>query len=157
MSQPRARTSEIVPLETGNRGNGERMVAKLALLSDLETSLRASRRALLAGDFETLELTTSDQRRFHAALVVLGGGTKVGEAPASSGPFQELALQVRGKQVEVLALGQVQAALLVRARQWLRILENLVAGPEQSYVAAVVAAHPATGPRVTQGGCRCQG
>ena len=95
--------------------------ASAALLGELESSLAASQRALLARDVVSLDRATREQIRLRRALEILCA-QKIVSAP-----------ELRGAQQRVLHLGRVQAALLVREQRWLTVLANLVAGPEASY------------------------
>lgn len=94
---------------------------RLALLNDLESSLRASEQAILARDVARLERATEEQTSLHRRLVML---------PVRGSSFSPA---VREAQQRVLDLGRVQSALLERARQRLRMLANWIAGPEAQY------------------------
>lgn len=94
---------------------------RLALLNDLESSLRASEQAILARDVARLERATEEQANLHRRLVML---------PVRGSSFSPA---VREAQQRVLDLGRVQSALLERARQRLRMLANWIAGPEAQY------------------------
>ena len=102
---------------------------RLALLNDLESSLRSTEQAILGRDVERLERATEEQANLHHRLVML---------PMRGSSFSPA---VREAQQRVLDLGRVQSALLERARQRLRMLANWIAGPEAQYRA--VSAHSA--------------
>jgi hypothetical protein len=119
-------------------------LASLALLRQLEDSLNASREALLARDLSRLEQGTDEQIRLRRALGILLAGKNVGKnvgknsdegadaPPSLCDPL--LAENLREAQLRVLQHGRVQAALLRRAQRWLRVLSNLLAGPEAGYL-----------------------
>jgi hypothetical protein len=119
-----------------------------ALLAELQASLEGSQRALLSHDLGGLERATSEQiglQRSLQALPVLwpqNGAPRPDGAPGNDGmPLDPaLAAGLRAAQWRVLYLGRVQAALLTRAQRSLRMLSNLLAGPEASYAAPDYAA-----------------
>jgi hypothetical protein len=106
--------------------------ARLALLSDLETSLATSQEALLNRDLVRLEELTRAQSVLRQRLSVLwaaqdGSRTKISLAD------NRLASELRSAATRVLHLGRIQLALLDRAQRSLRVLSHLIAGPQASY------------------------
>ena len=114
------------------RGSAEIAQASRALLGELEASLQASQNALLAHDVTRLEERTCEQIGLRRSLDILWDAAH----PPGSDPAQHdlrLSAELRAAQMRVLRLGRVQAALLGRAQRWLRMVSNLLAGPEASY------------------------
>ncbi len=107
------------------RGDDQLIQAPLALLRELESSLEASRKALLNRDLAGLEQATREQARLHRALENLPLATSLGRRPLSA--------ELQAARKRVLHLGLVQWALLERAGRWLRTLERLASGPGASY------------------------
>jgi hypothetical protein len=100
--------------------------AGLAVLRELEASLLASRRALLALDLGAIERGTREQagliREFDALL-----------RPGLSAETPERQEAFRQSAQRILEASRLQAALLVRAQRKLRVLANMLAGPSASY------------------------
>ena len=94
---------------------------RLALLTDLELSLRASERAILSRDVAGLERATDEQANLGRRLVLL---------PVRGGAFSPTVMEAQRR---VLGLGRVQGALLERAQRRLRVLANWMAGPQAEY------------------------
>jgi hypothetical protein len=118
-----------------------------ALLAELQASLEGSQRALLSHDLGGLERGTSEQIGLQRSLQALpalwsqNGAPRPDGAPGDATPLDPaLAAGLRAAQWRVLYLGRVQAALLTRAQRSLRMLSNLLAGPEASYAAPSYAA-----------------
>lgn len=111
----------------------EIILARLALLAELETSLLASHRALLAREISSLEKHTAEQMRLHRALAVLPAPRSHSSANSSVSCRPALAAELRAAEQRVLQLGRVQAALLVRAQRWLRTVAHLLAGVGKTY------------------------
>lgn len=135
LRSPEQRTAE----QLSANGGSEVAPASLALLGELEASLQTSQQALLARDVARLEESTREQTRLQRSLQVLGSR----DAAQGSDPTRydlAFAAQLRAAQLRALHLGRVQAALLARAQRWLRVVSNLLAGLEASYVAP--ACHP---------------
>jgi len=114
----------------------------LTLLSELESSLAAGQRALLARDRLPFERLTEQQESLQQALAALvhssdcrGSGEPVSDSPATS---QLLACAAR-----VLHLGRVQLALLRRAQRSLQMISRLAAGPQATYGPSGSSAIPA--------------
>ena len=143
MTSPHASTSR-----TGNRkvtdrnvrnGASELAAASLALLRELETNLEAGQKALLARDLDGMAQSTREQMRLAGALDILwrtgatvkesAGACDAAVTAARESEQEQLLLAVE----RVLHLGRVQAALLVRAQQQLKMIGHLVAGPSASY------------------------
>ena len=131
------------------RGNAEIAQASRALLGELEASLQASQSALLAHDVARLEECTCEQIGLQRSLEILW---EAAHPPGSDAAQHDLAqydlrlsAELRAAQIRVLRLGRVQAALLSRAQRWLRMVSNLLAGPEVSY-APLTAQYPAWPP-----------
>jgi hypothetical protein len=114
--------------------------SSLALLYELEESLNASQRALLALDVAATENCTREQVRLRrgleallrnpdsAATISLRENVRP-ELYQTSPQLDEL--RAAGKRVQHLA--RVQAALLRRSQQFLCVLANCVAGPGAGY------------------------
>jgi hypothetical protein len=121
------------------RGRGNELaVASLAILRELEASLAASQKALLARDLEGITQGTREQVRLQRALGILWG--KSMSADEIGAPETALATQYGSEPDEfvaaaqrVLYLGRVQAALLARSQQTLKMISYLVAGPNATY------------------------
>lgn len=107
-------TSEL-PTETNSDA------LRVALLGDLESSLRETEQAILARDVARLERATDAQANLQRRLVLL--------------PVRRSSVSPAVKEAElrVLRLGQIESALLGRAQQRLRMLANWMAGPEAQY------------------------
>lgn len=112
----------------------------MALLHELEESLKASQRALLALDVEATESCTREQVRLRRGLEALledpdstatiSLREKVGlDLNQTSPSLYEL--RAAGNRIQHLA--RVQAALLRRSQQFLCVLANCVAGPGAGY------------------------
>jgi hypothetical protein len=108
-------------------------VAGLAVLCELEASLQASRKALLALDLAAIERGTSEQagliREFAALLRQSGENVRPGLSagtPERRETFQQNAQRI-------LEAARLQAALLARAQRKLRVLANMLAGPSVIY------------------------
>lgn len=109
--------------------------ATIELLNELDASLHASQKALLARDLSGLERRTTEQASMRRALEILRSRSL---APSDLRLAREL--HAAGQRVSHTA--RVQAALLARAQNWLRVIENLLAGPEAIYA-------PCTSSRLT--------
>lgn len=107
--------------------------ATLALLTQLQTSLEASQRALLFGDLQALEAATLEQKRLEQALrQELTLPDDFVQRPES---LTEIRLPgaVIAALARVLHLGRVQSALLRRAQRSLGMIGRLLVGPEAEY------------------------
>lgn len=107
--------------------------ACLALLADLENSLRSSQAALLSRDVVQIEQLASEQAELRHALSAFlhpPDARIYGREITFSGARADA---VRAAQARVLRLGRVQAALLRRAQQSLRAISHLLAGPLSGY------------------------
>jgi len=107
----------------------------LLLLADLESSLRASQRALLARDLALLERLTDEQ--FHlqqrlALLPVTRSGSCLDESPATAVDTSMNSAVIAAHR-RLLHLGRVHGALLDRAQQRLRTLARFLADPQAPY------------------------
>ncbi len=117
--------------------SGEALVARLALMTQLEASLRRSRASLLALDLEGIRLGTSEQIQLARSLAALSQPSREnapaseaeGERGKNSGPAHACRA---GAQV-ILDLVRMHAALLRRAQSKLRVLANMLAGPSATY------------------------
>jgi hypothetical protein len=145
------------------QGGAELVRATIGLLGEMEGSLHASQQALLAGDLTGIEQGTRQQIGLRKSLEILGtrpgrdllcGDLLSGDRPSGDRPSGDLlpsdlqpgdlqpgdralAAELGRAQMRVLQLGQIQAALLTRARRWSTILSNLLAGPDAGYVPSV--------------------
>jgi len=130
------------PLRTPGRlsppSPSELVRARLAILGELENSLEASQKALLARDLEGIEQGTREQLGFERAFAGLGahdaalrGDLAGGSARTQAGA--DLVSALRSAEMRVLHLARVQAALLARAQRSARIMANLLAGPQAAY------------------------
>ena len=111
---------------------------RLGLLRDLEASLETTQKAVLARDLVGLGQGTHEQIRLHQALETVLDRTYARIGGPADGPWRLrcepcLAAELHASAMRVLHLGRVQAALLVRAQRSLRMISNLLAGPESSY------------------------
>jgi hypothetical protein len=108
--------------------------AGLAVLRELEASLLASRRALLALDLGAIERGTSEQagliREFDA---LLRPGLSAGTPERIPERIPERQETLRQSAQRILEASRLQAALLARAQRKLRVLANMLAGPSASY------------------------
>jgi hypothetical protein len=114
--------------------------AILAILGELEASLVASQKALLARDLDRIRDGTEQQLRLTRALMILGAGPAkpgAGNGSLRATPFRpgqgRISPQLASAQNRVWHLARVQRALLRRAQQSLRMLTSLVAGPNAAY------------------------
>ena len=96
------------------------------LLAELEASLIASHQALLTRDLNRLERLTADQRRLGQSLSLL-------YADANHSTVGTSDLSVPAARERVLHLGRVQKILLLRARNSVRVLFNVLNGPQAAY------------------------
>jgi hypothetical protein len=100
--------------------------AGLAVLSELESSLLGSRKALLELDLAAIERGTIEQagliREFDVLL-----------RPGLSAGTPELQKTFRQSAQRILEASRLQAAVLVREQRKLRVLANMLAGPGVSY------------------------
>jgi hypothetical protein len=125
-------------------------------LQELEASLAASQQALLTRNLEAMESEIERQQRLQRTLAILWGVNDRRDSAATNQleaanqfelnenvPRPAFALpkelqrdaQLRVAIANVLHLGRVQAALLVRARQSLRMIGHLAAGAQANYQA----------------------
>lgn len=95
--------------------------ARLALLADLATSLRASQHAVLSRDVTRLEKLTAEQEGLGRALALHGSMHLCAEN------------SVQAAQDRALHLGRVQLLLLAHARRSLQVLANVMAGSQEPY------------------------
>ena len=100
----------------------ELAAAAISVLLELEASLLSSQEALLARDLAGVEQGTREQVRLQRAFEIL----RPWDAAQTSS-------ELRATAMRILHLGRVQAALLDRAQRSLRMISNLLAGPEASY------------------------
>ncbi len=117
--------------------------ARVALMSELEASLRGGRKALLALDLPGIEHGTNEQagliREFEALLrrdtpapareSQSGEEAKAGLIAGSA----ELEEELRRSVCRILEAARLQTALLARAQCKLRVLANVLAGPSVIY------------------------
>lgn len=108
--------------------------AILSVLSDLENSLTASQRFLLARDLSGLERTCADQLRLVQTLQIFWPRSAAPQ-PGRNVPSSDDALDsaLHAAQLRVLHLSRIQAALLARAQRGLKMIEHLSAGGGASY------------------------
>jgi hypothetical protein len=114
----------------------------LLLMRELEGSLDASRKALLALDLNGIERGTREQvgliRKLEAVLHSSGRPRvqekqREGQAFDSSASACELEAERTQCQSRILQATRLQAALLARARYKLRVLANMLAGCSINY------------------------
>lgn len=123
----------------------DRTRCALMLIGELEASLNASRKALLALDLAGIERETREQVRSIRKLEDVLGRSM---APRVRGMAKDRALVRSGNSPElepeperelrrschrVLEAARLQAALLARARTKLRVLANMLAGQSVTY------------------------
>jgi hypothetical protein len=112
--------------------------ANLAILENLEVSLQASQKALLARDLESIEFGIREQMRLLRAFeLAQAAQAKLADSLAAgssrpSGPVS-LAEELTSERKNVLHLARVQAALLARAERSIKMIANLLAGPAAIY------------------------
>jgi hypothetical protein len=97
---------------------------RLALLAELEASLRATLEAVLARNLSCLGQLTDQQASLCWELSLL-------KAPSTGAHDKDK--RVHCACARVLHLGRVQSALLRRAQQSLRTASNLLAGRQAAY------------------------
>jgi hypothetical protein len=137
--------------------------ACLAFMREMEASLEASQAALLALDVAATERCTNEQVRLRQCMEALLSGCRLASARNSKArhlPEQdlkkkedlkeegskekefgwnlppctpEMAERLRAASERIQKMARVQAALLRRARQFLCVLSNIVAGTEAVY------------------------
>jgi hypothetical protein len=107
--------------------------ACVALLADLENSLRSSQAALLSRDVVRIEQLASEQAELRHALSAFfdAPDRRIYEWEVTFSGARGDA--VRATQARVLRIGRVQAALLRRAQQSLGTISRLLAGPQAGY------------------------
>ena len=102
----------------------------LSLLSALQTSLHASQQAVLDRDVSLLERLTDEQRVLgHRLSRLMPSMASRKKQPKPSCRT----VQILRARLEVLHLGRVQCALLVRAQQFLRAASHHRTGPQAAY------------------------
>lgn len=114
----------------------------LALMRELEDSLRSSQTALLARDAAGTERCTREQVRLWQLLKALTGNPTSSATIPDRGEYRseippcppELACQLRAAALRVQHLARVQLALLRRSHQFLNVLANWMADPETPYL-----------------------
>lgn len=104
----------------------------LALLDNLESTLVASRQALLARDVVRLEQLTDEQAQLLRELAKL---LALGVGPHPDGPLAGASAAIilepaRQAAQRVLRLARIQHVLLERAQRSLRVLSHCLAGPQ---------------------------
>jgi hypothetical protein len=108
--------------------------AVLALLSELEISLRASQQALLAGDVLALEQLTEEQRVLRQKLSLTWPFSGFHKTSRQSDPNDVPRLARFGKSAwRVLYEGRVQLALLHHAQRHVRAIACCAAGSQATY------------------------
>jgi hypothetical protein len=125
-SSPELSSSQQVISSRANFG-AERNKALIALLAQLEASLAASQKALLAADLAELERGTGEQRALCRQIENSFAAGPV-PSPSHNQPSGEQA-DLRATQARVLHLARVQGALLRRAQRSLRVVAGLMAHP----------------------------
>ncbi|MFZ0774294.1 MAG: hypothetical protein WCA49_23760 [Candidatus Sulfotelmatobacter sp.] len=117
-----------IPPESALQRADERVRIRLALTRDLQASLSASHKALLALDLRGIERGTSEQ---------VGLSRKLAEdlrrGRVSPAREKRLAEELRQSEREVWQAARLQAALLARAQCKLRVLSNMLADPSVNY------------------------
>jgi hypothetical protein len=110
----------------------------LSFMSEMETSLAGSRKALGALDLAGIEQGTSDQTgliaNFGKAFCqrCLEGGTH-GDRHDSTAASDEIVRELRQSQSRLLQAARLQAALLARVQRKTRVLANLLTGTDGFY------------------------
>jgi hypothetical protein len=114
----------------------------LALVCELERSLRSAQAALLAIDAERTEQCTGEQVRLCRELKILMSQPLF---PYATSPWDELrrhrrqdtaelAAQLAAAATRVQHLARVQTALLRRSQRFLGVMANWMKGPDSEYV-----------------------
>src|SRR5579863_8443882 len=120
----------------------ERLRRRVILMGELETSLEASRNALLALDLANIENETRHQiyliREFDLQLQAsrTPAARERSAEPGCGGAqvaVPELEETLGRSQKRIFDALRLQAALLARARRKLRVLANMLAGPSGPY------------------------
>jgi hypothetical protein len=114
------------------------------LLCELEVGLKNSQKVLLSGDASGLEIQTREQNRLLAELWKIDSLAQAASSTRQAGNSQlrpaaedsDIAVELQAAAARILHAGRVQAALLARARQRLRMIANVLAGPQAAYAAA---------------------
>ena len=110
----------------------------MALLHQLEASLRDGQAALLRRDLNGLKRSTENQKTLYQTLTALPGG------------FASLAFGDDAEQtskdvlIRIFRIGQLQAKLLARAQRALIVFANLMAGAGSNYGPARMHPGPTT-------------
>jgi hypothetical protein len=129
------------PEEFGWAGEREAALASLSFLVELEASLEASQKALLALEVEEVEHCTAEQNRILRAFLesispeAVQKDSDVGQH-SSAAQFRctpTLEADLLAAASRVARLTRVHAGLLRRAQQFLTVLGNLAAGPAATY------------------------
>ncbi len=135
-------STECIPFAAARKGEESLLRARLALMCELEASLQASRKALLALDLADIECGTRDQiglTRELEALLQRSRASLAAERSAEPGAPElrthaaELEEKLQQSQNRIFDALRLQAALLTRARGKLRVLANMLAGPSVPY------------------------
>jgi hypothetical protein len=118
----------------------ELAASSLALVQELEVSLERSQRALLARDLRGIEQGTLEQTRLQQKLAMLWPEAasekrrdKNAAAVTACVGKLDVDAALLAAQRRVLHLGRVQASLLARAQQSLKMISYLAAGPQTTY------------------------
>jgi hypothetical protein len=140
--------AELIPVacipSANALGTAEDLVRRrLPLMGELEASLDASRKALLALNLTGIELGTREQvgllRNLEAvpqpSMAPTGREKRPAEdrAPVSLAYPPELEHETRRCGHRILQAARLQAALLARARAKLRVVANMLAGQSVTY------------------------
>ena len=114
--------------------------ACLALMLELEASLRGSKNSLLALDLPRIEQGTVEQialiERLNGVLSPTFPAAQSCEPTGTAGSFastRALENEFQGRCRRIMELVRLQAALLTRAQTKLRVLANTLAGPASAY------------------------
>jgi hypothetical protein len=119
-------------------GPAELAPARLAILAELQVSLEASQKALLARDLDGIEQGTREQVRLQRALALLerphaGPAGDSVDQKSGSQPEVQLPPALASTQTRLVHLARVQAALIARAQRSAKMMARLLAGPGVAY------------------------
>jgi hypothetical protein len=128
------------PAQAADCGAEMILRSRLVLQLALEASLEKSRKALLVLDLAGLVLETQKQILLSRSLAVVnasrGSADQAGQQLAgTSGDLisPEIVAQLRTSALRIQSATRLHLALLGRSRQKLRVMANMLAGPDAPY------------------------
>jgi hypothetical protein len=128
-----SRNSRLGSLNLSDRSADEAALgSRLALMSRLETSLKAGLRALLALDLAGVERCTRELNSLGSELTALLKDAATAER-VGAGDALEIGRELGRTQARILDAIRLQSAVLKRAQAKLRVLANMLADPSAAY------------------------